>query len=230
VGLDRRLTEAAGLGRTNEPFLEACLEEIDSAGPAPAAQQLLLVRLIELALWTAGGYADGGELAAAGDLLVNPRRKLLLVAGRSEPILLDRHTPLTDQVVGLGLVPAGADRPAVVTWLKERTRLLIDRPPLLAELLHRLRAQPVLAPGYAGSVEERMGRIASTISFLANLRLPAGRSIQEKLRLVSQEERDFLESRLCRFDLELFHLLAGLAATTLPQTPPGPGSGARDLA
>ena len=211
AGLNRLLTRTAALGRANESFLTTFLQDIDSAGPSPAARRLLLARLAELTLWTAGAYADWDEPAAAGDLLVNPRQKLLLAADRSEPIVLERHGRLTDQVIALRLVPAETKRSGVIAWLKENTKL-ITRPPLLVELRDRLRADPGLTPDYLESVDHRMGRIASTIGFLANLHLPPGRSIQEHLRLVSPEERACLESRLCGFDLNLFDLLGELIA------------------
>ena len=102
--LNDRLDEAVERSRVNEDFLWSILAGLDKQGGGSAPHRLTLIRLTELTLWLAGDCADAGELAMAGDLMINPRRKLLFIKGRLTPIALDRHTRLTEQA-------ARGDRP-----------------------------------------------------------------------------------------------------------------------
>lgn len=198
--LNLYMEQGVELNRVNEDFLWEALGFLDEV-MAPAAQKrTTLVRLTELALWCAACYADSGELTAAGDLLVNPRQKLLRLIGRGETVRLKRHANLTDQA--LPWCPAGRD---VIDWLKDETRLVVAQSPLLPELVERVKGDEYLARSYASSVISRMEAIATTMSFVFSLRLPRGRCIEEHLGLLKTGEREFIEEKLCRFDLDGFH-------------------------
>jgi hypothetical protein len=83
----------------NEASLVAYRDMVCREGnPAAACYWLLMDRLAELALLCAGYYAGCGEVTAAGDLLFNPLRIYVHVRGRHQPIVKDRHRPLSEQL------------------------------------------------------------------------------------------------------------------------------------
>lgn len=187
----------------HEPFLETRVAQLEALTPVPAGGYwLTLARLMELALLCAGHYADHNEAEAVGDLLANPPRILVHLPNRAEPVLKRRHSKLTDQFA------AGATtRAEVIEWLKTRTVLQIEQQPLLPRLYERLRDSGAFMTNYLDSVARRMQRITEVIGLLASCHIPEGISMYEYMLQVREQDREFVESRLCRFDTHLFHQL-----------------------
>ena len=184
----------------NERFLARNLEELDGLDVGRGVPYwLTLARITELTLLCAGTYADNAELAAAGDLLVNPRLILIHVRGVTEPFVKKRRGSLADQL--RHLVPT-AD--GVAWWLKGNTWVEIKQEPLLPHLYRRLEESDLLAQSYLESVDRRMKRIADVISFLAAWHLPEGCDVGELQRYLPREEWEFVGKNLCRFSRTLF--------------------------
>ena len=184
----------------NERFLERKLEELDGLDVGRGEPYwLTLARITELTLLCAGTYADNGEFAAAGDLLVNPRLIVIHVRGVSEPLVKDRRGSMADQL--RHLVPTAE---GVIGWLKRNTWVEIRKEPLLPHLYRRLEQSGVLHASYLESVDQRMKRIANALSFLGSWHLPGEWHPQERLRDTACREREFITSQLCRFDRENF--------------------------
>jgi len=184
----------------NERFLARTLEELDGLDLGrDAPYWLTLARITELALLCAGTYADNGELAAAGDLLVNPRLILIHVRGVAEPFVKERRGSLADQL--RHLVPTADD---VAGWLKGNTWVEIRQEPLLPHLYRRLDESGLVARSYLESVDRRMKRIADVISFLAAWHLPDGCDVGERLGHLPPQEWEFVGENLCRFSRTLF--------------------------
>jgi hypothetical protein len=184
----------------HEGFLERKLQELDGLDVGRGAPYwLTLARITELTLLCAGRYADNGELAAAGDLLVNPRLIVIHVRGVSEPLVKDRRGGMTDK---LGHLLPTAD--GVIGWLKENTWVEIRKEPLLPHLYRRLEQSGFLARSYLESVDRRMKRVAEVLAFLGSWHLPEGCDPQARLREAPCRDQEFINSQLCRFDRESF--------------------------
>jgi hypothetical protein len=187
----------------NERLLERKLEELDGLDVGQGeAYWLTLARITELTLLCAGTYADNGEFAAAGDLLVNPRLILIHVRGVSEPFVKERRGSLVDQL--RHLIPT-AD--SVAGWLKGNTWVETKQEPLLPHLYRRLEQSGFLARSYLESVERRMQRVADVIATLGVWHLVDGGDVGARLRSLPRGEWEFVGENLCRFGLTLFAAL-----------------------
>jgi hypothetical protein len=88
----------AQLSRLNEKYLEQRMEALDKHIPVcRGAYELTRARLHELLLLCVANYANNCEYGAVGDLMFNPRLTLVHVRGRHEPVVKDRHDPLSKQ-------------------------------------------------------------------------------------------------------------------------------------
>ena len=197
---NRILEEQSAPARLNESFLLDKLRELElHEGWNPPVFWLSMARLTELALVCAGNYADAAEYEAVGDLLVNPRRILVHVAGRSEPLTKKRHTPLTEQ-----FRDKAGDRARVIFWLKKETALEIKEAPLLPVLYQRLQSSGFLAASHLDEVKTRMKRIADTVGFVAAAPCPPHLDFSRFVYQLSDRDRDIVETGLCRFDRRRF--------------------------
>jgi hypothetical protein len=198
--MNRDMDLACQCTRVRESLLVEWLGQLRGCpGSRDKPYWLTLARITELALWCAGNYADAGLSTAAGDLLINPRRKLLYIKGQTQPVLLKRHQAITRQVTSF--LPPGM---GPIQWLKKRTHLVIEEEALLPTLRQDLPHWEGFSTRYLESLDRRMERIASTLGFIPTLHLPMGRSLPEHLRLVSAKECALIEENLCRFDLEMY--------------------------
>jgi hypothetical protein len=184
----------------NEGFLERKLEELDGlAWGWGAPCWLTLARLTELTLLCAGTYADNGELAAAGDLLVNPRLIFIHVRGERKPLVKERRGSIVAQLRHRAPTAEG-----MVEWLKGNTWVEIRKEPLLPHLYRRLEQSGFLAQSYLESVDRRMRRVADVIAFLAAWRLPEAYDVGGRLRYLPRQDWEFVEANICRFSQTLF--------------------------
>jgi hypothetical protein len=179
----------------NEGFLERKLEELDALDVGRGAPYwLTLARITELTLMCAGTYADNGELAAAGDLLVNPRLILIHVRGVSEPLVKERRIGVADQLRHLVPTTAG-----VIGWLKENTWVEISKEPLLPHLYRRLLQSGLFYKAHLDSVDRRMKRVADVMIFLSSWDLPDRCRPHEHLGFLACPEHEFARVNLCGF-------------------------------
>jgi hypothetical protein len=198
--LNAEMDLQAQLGQVDESSLEKIMNRLlQGMGVRTNLYWLTWARLMELALWGAGAYADAGEFTAAGDLLLNPRQKALYQQGRLEPYPLKRHQSLTKQAE-----PWAGDCMNIKDWLKQKTTLAVQGQAILPALREKLDSSGVLGRKYLASVDERMGRIVSTLIMINALHLPSGASLRNHLKTLPAAERRFIEARLCSFDLSRF--------------------------
>ena len=184
----------------NEGFLERKLDELDGLDVGRGASYwLTLARITELTLLCAGTYADNGELAAAGDLLVNPRLILIHVRGEREPLVKERRGSMVAQLRHRAPTAEG-----MVEWLKGNTWVEIRKESLLPHLYRRLEQSGFLAQSYLESVDRRMKRVADVIAFLATWHLPEGCDVGGRLRYLPRQDWEFVGGNLCRFSRTLF--------------------------
>ncbi|MFH0730911.1 MAG: hypothetical protein V2B19_31785 [Pseudomonadota bacterium] len=160
---------------------------------------LLLARIVELSLFSAGTYADNCEFEAVGDLLVNPALVDIFVRGNIHPIPKDRHARLSDQVMRF------AGNSDSFDWLNRNTLLRIRKQALLPALYEELETSGLLARDYLLSISHRMCRVSDTVAFLSAWQTCSAVDLHHKLSVSSPAERAFVKNNLCRFGLSVFY-------------------------
>lgn len=161
----------------------------------PLVYWLTVSRIAELAIKLAGDYADNGEVRAAGDLLVNPRRIDVYLRGQVASIQKDRHRGLSEQFAAA----IGDEDPAV--WLKRETQLRIKSKALLPHLKDLLSSSGLMASDYLDGVERRLCRIADTIGFMCARGRVGSRCMRvpgDSL-LLDVEDRELIAANQCHF-------------------------------
>jgi hypothetical protein len=174
---------------------------------------LTIMRIAELALLTAGAFADGCEFRAAGDLLANPARVLIHLKNRVEPKVKKRHAALS-----VTLRNEARSDMAFVDWFRRHVLLEVTRKALLPDLVDRLAACGRSAHGgpsagslnfqrYMESVAARMKAVADTIAFLSAWQVGDVRDLNAKIEAGSPDTRRFINANLCRFKDTQFILM-----------------------
>ena len=159
--LNHLLDQQAVPYTVNENQIVALREMLDRLGsPLSACYWLLMARLAELALLCAGHYADCGEIGAAGDLLVNPRRIEIHVRGIDRPIIKDRHRRLSEQ-----LNPGGLSLAAFSDWFRRNAISRIVEPALLPDFMTRLKGSGWLSKAFLNALQDRMSQVADAMRF-----------------------------------------------------------------
>lgn len=159
---------------------------------------LTLARITELAIYQAGVYADACEFAAAGDLLVNPRRIDMQLKGRRRPIVKHRHARLSDQFA------ADIGRESPVDWLAREATPRLTSDAALPWLRRTLASSGAMTGSYIRSLDRRMCRVADTLAFLIAWRIEDAVEFHRRMASLDLQERAFIEANLCRFDTGRF--------------------------
>jgi hypothetical protein len=194
------LERNAHLSRLNEKFLEQKMGEIDGHNPmCGALYECTRVRLHELLLLCAANYANNCEYAAMGDLMFNPRLILVHVRGCHQPVVKERHTPLTEQFQDV----AGTASEMRI-WLRDETTLEIKRKPLIPHSYELLYNASFIPQSYIDSARDRAVQIADLSAFLCSMEFNERMNLEAWLRRASQSDRDMVESRLLRLDWKKF--------------------------
>jgi hypothetical protein len=129
-----------------------------SGNPSHPCHWLLMARLAEMTLLCAGHYAAGGEITAAGDLLVNPRRTDIYLNGKSQPLRKNRHGRLSDQLA--------REKPAAsefIGWISQNAAVRVVEPALLPDFQRRLVKSGFLRVRYLDGFEKRMREVADAM-------------------------------------------------------------------
>ena len=193
--VNRRLDGLALPHGVNERQLEAILAQLEAIGRVHChLHWLALARLTEAALLCAGHYADNCEAAAAGDLLINPRRILFSVDGSGRKLIKARHGRLSDQ-----LAVATPDICSLATG-KGRVSCEIAAAALLPDLHGRLSAAGFFSRAYLEDVARRLVAVADTIRFLAAWQIDANEVLHQRVAAGDAAGRKYIEDHLCRFD------------------------------
>ncbi len=157
--LNRLLDQQVVPYTVNENQIAAWREKVGRLGPPHSAcYWLMMARLAELALLCAGYYADCGEIGAAGDLLVNPRRIEIHVRGVDRPIVKDRHRGLSEQ-----LNPGDLSFAAFTDWFRRNAISRIVEPALLPDFMDRLKGSGWLSETFLGALQDRLSQVADAM-------------------------------------------------------------------
>ena len=187
----------------NETSLVAYRDMVCREGNAAAAcYWLLMARLAELALLCAGYYADCGEVTAAGDLLFNPQRIDVHVRGKRQPIVKDRHRPLSEQ-----LNAGGAPYPEFINWFHHNAITRVMEPALIPDLLSRLTHSGWISAAFLDAYQARMAQVADAMRFgpcATGLRAPPG---QPAFRAGRSSDGDWRQVHHCRFKTTCYRRL-----------------------
>ncbi len=195
LAFNRQLNRLAVTLPTEADLCLALDTALEMEADNPSVYWLTLSRIAELAINLAGDYADSGEVCAAGDILVNPRRIDVYLRGKTEPIQKDRHCGLSEQFAWA----IGDEDP--VAWLMRETQVRIKRKALLPHLQDLLSASGYVDSSYLDGIERRLSLIADTIGFMCALESVGnfghvGPSIESDQALI--------EDRRCRFTARRF--------------------------
>ncbi len=198
--LTRDLLEQVFDHNLKEEFLVDQVERLESSGDLDRHVRiywLSMSRVMELALLCAGNYADFGQIREAADLIVNPRHTEVHIDGIWEPVRVKRHEGMTKQFADCA--PAGTN---VGEWLRDNTRLVHIKGPLIPDLYDMLKGADTLSEAYLSSVYLRMQKISETMTFVMQNQMM---DQNYPLSGVIPEEADFVEANLCRYDRKNFH-------------------------
>jgi hypothetical protein len=159
---------------------------------------LLLVRLAEAALLSAGNCADTGDFRTAGDFLVNPREIVVHSPGGRSAVK-KRHGRLSEQFGRPWVDPLESTERF---WAG--VELETTRPPLLPAMTQTLKGSGRVAPAFIQRLEECQRRIADALAFVAAWGISDSAELWDRLRASTPAERRFAEACLCRFDARVF--------------------------
>jgi hypothetical protein len=194
------LNRVGGPYEMNESRIESLLADLEDSGSFDGqAYWLTMARLTELAVACAGHYADNCEFEAAGDLLVNPRRIRVHVDACGIAFNKPRHGRLSTLLACCYFRNGNG-----VSISRKDAACETVSPALLPYLHSRLLQSNVFSKAYPDHVSARMKRIAATIGFLAAYQAASNEDLHRRLQDASEEEKRFIASQLCRFDLGLF--------------------------
>ncbi len=185
----------------NETAIEDWLDRLQaSASVNDPCFWLLLARLTELAVVCTGRYADACEWAAAGDLLVNPREIRVHFHGdRPAAVVKHRRGALSAQ-----FNTTRAPHLDFIRRMRQTAAVEIVKAPLLTLLTDMLETSGLLSVCYLDKVRERLNRIAETIGFLCSWQVADAVDLNQRLGAATRKTRQFVQSHLCHFDLNLF--------------------------
>ncbi|QTA79940.1 Uncharacterized protein dnl_22220 [Desulfonema limicola] len=184
----------------NESYFEQMIETIGIyTSVCPEIFRLILTRLTELAVLTAGNYADACEFTAAGDFLVNPKHIDIHIKGFNAPVRKHRHLRISEQLAPL------MDFSNPIRWLINNTFTHIRKKAILPCLRDMLKASGRISPDYLETLDKKMCRIADTIAFLMSWKVENLSDLHDRLQAAGRNERLFVEKKLCRFNKTLFN-------------------------
>jgi len=198
----------------NESALEDLIEQLDNlVFYRDLSYWLTLARINELALLCTENYANNGELGLVGDFLLNPRLILIHVRGQKRPIVKKRHMALTEQFGSVAETVQG-----VIQWLKTETVLEMKLEALLPDLEHKMEKSGYFSQAYFESLNKRIIKITELTGFLSSGGINDNVDLYQWAKKAGQADRELLESKLCRCNLDRFFEL-GRQAKDIAQGP-----------
>ena len=203
IKLNRKLDSAGVPHLMNEACIESLHAELMSYPDHESAYFWLLYgRIAEAALLVAGHYADNCEYAAAGDLLVNPRRIYVLRKDSAELELKNRHQSISEQ-----FMPQSAHPQEFRRNFRSSMNLYIEAQPLLPLMANTLAQSGFFCQSYLLCINERMKKIADAMAFLMAWPVDDALDLQKRLAASTPDCMRFIHNNLCRFSADLFHAM-----------------------
>ena len=200
--LNRELERGARYHVLEEEWLAARVSELEAmAHPGEDAYWLTMARIMELSLFCAGNHADSGMLREVGDLMFNPRTVMVHIRGQAMPVKKKRHEAMTAQFGDR----VGAED--VISWLKNNTINEIREKPIVPTLMEALNSGGRMTDAYLESLDARACKIADAVNRVSICLNGPVDSFDHYLQTIDETERRFVESGLCRFDLDGFREL-----------------------
>lgn len=186
----------------NEDWLAACCTDIrNNICRSRPEHWLLLARLTETAILTAGQYADNAEYTAAGDLLVNPRKIAVFLKNAALPVTKARHGRISDQ-----FRPDTQSRHAFIHWFSRNGMVMQEEPPLLPHLMNILEESGCLARAYLDDCRNRLQKIADTMGFLNSWGICCFEDLAARKAAMIDTETIIAE-HLCCFGTDWFDII-----------------------
>jgi len=187
----------------DESTIEQKLAALERWGDNSApAYWLLMARLAELAVFMAGYYADACRFSAAGDLLINPRKILVRMAGHEKAVVKQRHSCLSAQ-----FNTKNRSKVDFMQWFNSNAQLNVVEKPLLPLLYEQLAGSRKISEDYLRKLRERMDKISETIGFMAAWGCTTPDDLFARLPSISIKTREFVAANQCNFNTSLFRLL-----------------------
>jgi hypothetical protein len=203
INFNRMMDEKSAVHHLNEATLVQLLNRLnEDVFVCDAFYWLSLARINELAILCAANYAENFEFALVGDLLVNPRLVLVHVEGEGQPTIKRRHTCLTEQ-----FCQKAPSKGEVIRWLMSHTIVENRIDALLPDLLGCLKDSGVFSHEFVTSIEKRLKQLADLTAHLACQPFENRTDFEKWLQKASPDDRDFMKTFCCRFDLSLYGLL-----------------------
>lgn len=198
---NKELNTLSGLFGFNEGIIEKFLYELEQYGDSSRPEYwLMMARITEITLFCAGAYSDNCEFSAAGDLLVNPRR--IVVRLKGEAVSKKRHGRISEQ-----FKPQGLTKEKFMQWFNRNAVLETERLPLLPYMVQKMKQSGWLQEKHLDRVHNRMRKMANTIGFLSAWSISSAEDLQQRIKQASPELHEFIETNLCRFDMEIYERL-----------------------
>lgn len=159
--LNRQLDQEVVPYTVNEAMIVTLRVALGREGnPHDAGYWLLMARLAELALLCAGHYADCGEVGAAGDLLLNPRRIDIHLRGADRPVVKERHRRLSEQ-----FNPGGLSYLEFTHWFQRNAITNIVEPALLPDFSTLLAQSGWFSQTFLDAFHDRQTQVADAMRF-----------------------------------------------------------------
>lgn len=181
----------------------------------PETAYLTLARVAELALFTAGNYADSCRFSAAGDLLVNPVKVDVYIQGKQGTFSKQRHMALREQL------RRDCGRQESTEWLVKSTFTQVMQKALLPELLETLENRGRLFRQYLEGFKNRMCKVSDTMAFFMAWGIRCREDFVFRWISSSPGEKEFIRKHLCNFDLTIFHSLGKILDDIYQNNPDG---------
>lgn len=200
AAVNNELENAAGPGFATENQLMEYFTQIEETmHPSEPGYWLLLARLNEAALLTAGNYADNAEFKLAGDLLLNPRRIDIYFKGNTCAFVKNRHGRLSEQF-NTSLKPDSDFK----KWFSRNAVVHHAQPALLTYLIKRLQTSGCISEVYIEACRTRMVKITETMVFLMAWGIDCFELLSEKRACSDNHTLQFLNENMCRFAADWF--------------------------
>ncbi len=202
VRINASIDNSCQISLLNESRLEYLYRLLSECDSGSYLYHLLLARVFELSLFLAGHYADHGEITAAGDLVVNPRKVNVYIHGAPGPIRKKRHETISQMLKSRVSLDQGE---SIFEFIRNKTMTHVMEEPIIKELFDRMEASCWFTDHYIQVSVKRIENITHTMGYLFSCHLKPGETVLHYMERQDPSDRMDLEMNLCRFNLDYFY-------------------------